>query len=356
MGCLQSLEVQQDAQLDNALDSLRQNDKFTRKLLLLGTGNSGKSTIFKQLKQIHGEKFQKKDRIDGLSTIYDSVLGQIKAILHKRGQFAEKSDDYSLSEEVKASADFIQGLPRESEIDEEIARHIDILWKSPAIQLTFENRDSLSIVDSCPYFFDDIERIGDIDYLPSDKDLLMVRSPTTGVTTARFEIQNNVFEIYDVGGQRNERKKWIHCFDTVTAVLFVTSLTCYDQALFEDETVNAMADSLSLFQEIVNSRWFRRTSIILFLNKVDLFEVKVEQVPLSVCWPDYKYDPGDDKLNKMEHGARFIRDRFHERCSDTRHSRIYNVTCGIDPENITRVFHAVQQIVVNDSLAKGGLL
>ena len=114
-----------------------------------------------------------------------------------------------------------------------------------------------------------------------------------------------------------------------------------------------MADSLSLFEEIVTSRWFRRTSIILFLNKSDLFEDKVEEVSLDVCWPDYVYDPGKENLSKFEHGARWIRDRFHERTEGTRHSRIYNVTCGIDPENITRVFHAVQQIVVNDSLAKG---
>ena len=54
----------------------------------------------------------------------------------------------------------------------------------------------------------------------------------------RYEIDGSTFEMYDVGGQRNERKKWIHCFDNVTAVIFVAALSEYDQCLFEDASTN----------------------------------------------------------------------------------------------------------------------
>ena len=87
---------------------------------------------------------------------------------------------------------------------------------------------------------------------------------------------------FDVGGQRNERKKWIHCFENVTAVIFVAALSEYDQVLYEDETTNRMTEALNLFDEICNSRWFRETSMILFLNKRDLFQAKVWQ-PVCVC-------------------------------------------------------------------------
>jgi hypothetical protein len=60
--------------------------------------------------------------------------------------------------------------------------------------------------------------------------------------------------MYDVGGQRNERKKWIHCFDDVTAVIFVASLSEYDQVLYEDNTVNRMDEAVTLFADIANSR------------------------------------------------------------------------------------------------------
>lgn len=38
-----------------------------------------------------------------------------------------------------------------------------------------------------------------------------------------------------MGGQRSERKKWIHCFEGVTAIVFCVSLSAYDLVLAEDE-------------------------------------------------------------------------------------------------------------------------
>lgn len=77
------------------------------------------------------------------------------------------------------------------------------------------------------------------------------------------------YKLFDVGGQRSERKKWIHCFENVTAILFLVAISEYDQSLYEDESINRMQESLALFDSICNSRWFVRTSIILFLNKID---------------------------------------------------------------------------------------
>lgn len=42
--------------------------------------------------------------------------------------------------------------------------------------------------------------------------------------------------LFDVGGQRSERKKWIHCFEDVTAIIFCVAMSEYDQVLHEDET------------------------------------------------------------------------------------------------------------------------
>ena len=48
-----------------------------------------------------------------------------------------------------------------------------------------------------------------------------------------------------------------------------------------------MAESLILFESVINSRWFLRTSIILFLNKIDLFRAKLPRVPLEQYFPEY---------------------------------------------------------------------
>lgn len=93
--------------------------------------------------------------------------------------------------------------------------------------------------------------------------------------------------MFDVGGQRSERKKWIHCFEGVTAIIFCVALSGYDLVLAEDEEMNRMIESMKLFDSICNSKWFVETSIILFLNKKDLFEEKISRSPLTICFPEY---------------------------------------------------------------------
>ena len=124
--------------------------------------------------------------------------------------------------------------------------------------------------------------------LPKSQDVLRVRVRSTGITEAQFEFEGMEFSLLDVGGQRNERKKWIHCFESVTAILFCASLNEYDQVLREDPTQNRMKESLTLFDDIVNSPWFKNTPIILFLNKSDLFKEKIKRVNLSTCFENYK--------------------------------------------------------------------
>ena len=102
----------------------------------------------------------------------------------------------------------------------------------------------------------------------------------------------------DVGGQRSERKKWIHCFENVTAVLFVVAISEYDQTLFEDGTVNRLQEALTLFDSICNSAWFIKTSIVLLLNKIDRFREKILLSRLGAYFPEYegKYHPWAHRL------------------------------------------------------------
>jgi hypothetical protein len=90
-----------------------------------------------------------------------------------------------------------------------------------------------------------------------------------------------------MGGQRSERKKWIHCFEDVTTILFIVAVSEYDQPLFEDMTVNRMSEALTLFDSICNSPWFTSTPIILFLNKSDLLREKLKTSPIENHFPDY---------------------------------------------------------------------
>ncbi len=137
-------------------------------------------------------------------------------------------------------------------------------------------------------YFREVDRIAAPDYLPSGQDVLRSRVKTTGITETTFHIGTLTYRMFDVGGQRSERKKWIHCFENVTTIIFLVAINEYDQLLLEDESVNRMQEALTLFDSICNSRWFTKTSIILFLNKIDLFKEKLETSPMSHYFPDYE--------------------------------------------------------------------
>merc|ERR1712167_297393 len=143
------------------------------------------------------------------------------------------------------------------------------------------------LYDSFKYFLERIRNTFSKDYVPSDQDILQSRKATVGIVETKFYIANVPFVMYDVGGQRGERKKWIHCFEGVRAILFIASLSEYDQGLFEDRNKNRMQESLNLFEGILSLVWFRETPIILFLNKNDVFKKKIKHIELGRFFNDY---------------------------------------------------------------------
>jgi len=171
---------------------------------------------------------------------------------------------------------------------------------------------------------------------------------TTGIVEQNFTIDGNVFRIVDVGGQRNERKKWIHCFENVTAVVFVIALSGYDMVLYEDEKTNRMMEALALFDEMCNSRWFREAAFILFLNKADLFRDKIQKVSLRVCFPEYK------GVDLYDEGVAFIEKKFLERNRSAKLIYPY-ITCATDTGTIGNVLTAVKDIVIRRSLDEASL-
>lgn len=111
--------------------------------------------------------------------------------------------------------------------------------------------------------------------------------------------------ILDVSDLRSPpRTKWIHCFEAITSIIFCAALSDYDQALFQDIGYTRMTESLALFESFINSRWFRKTSVILFLTKVDVFKAKLANEPLEKYFPEYT--DGVD-VNKA---AKYILSRF----------------------------------------------
>ncbi len=120
------------------------------------------------------------------------------------------------------------------------------MWRDPGIQQTIERSSEFQLDDSAPYFFVNLERIAGELYKPTNEDILNVRAKTTGIVETEFIHNGLHFRMVDVGGQRNERKKWIHCFQDVTAIIFVVAVSEYDLKLEEDLVTNRMHESLKV--------------------------------------------------------------------------------------------------------------
>jgi ABC-type uncharacterized transport system substrate-binding protein len=111
-----------------------------------------------------------------------------------------------------------------------------------------------------------------------------------------------------------------------------------------------MHESLKLFKEICNSKWFVDTAMILFLNKKDLFQEKIETVDLNCCFDDYKGGCDYDKA------VQFIQEKFLAQNENPKKLLYPNITCATDTKNIQVVFTAVQDIVLRDAIDQSSKL
>jgi len=334
-------------EIDAQLKKDKQKIENEVKLLLLGAGESGKSTIVKQMKICYQDGYSKDERETFREIIYSNAIQSMKVLINA----AQKLEIQLASPDNKGRSERIIDLsPNGDAWTQEIGKDIEILWSDEGIQQTFKRKSEYQLNDSAHYYFEEIRRIYSPNFVPNEQDVLRSRVRTTGIVETSFVFGGLQFRMFDVGGQRNERKKWIHCFQGVTAVIFCVALSEYDQKLYEDESQNRMTESLLLFDEICNSRWFTDTSIILFLNKTDLFKEKIGKIDLKYCFPEY-----DGGCN-YEHATSFITQKFLE-LNKSEVKQIYpHLTCATNTDNIRFVFNAVKDIILQNNLRLSGFM
>ena len=181
--------------------------------------------------------------------------------------------------------------------------------------------------------------------MPSKQDMLYARKATKGIAEHEFLIHNTPFRFVDVGGQRSQRQKWYQCFEGVTSILFLTSSSEFDQVLMEDRKTNRLIESCNIFETIVNNRTFAQVSIILFLNKSDLLEVKIREVSIKDYFPQYM-----DDAENLEKVQKFLLKLFDQRRKDRTKPLFHHFTTAVSTENIKFVFQAVKDTILQGNL------
>ncbi|KAG0672641.1 guanine nucleotide-binding protein subunit alpha [Maudiozyma exigua] len=460
MGCTASTQVADDENdpflqsqrandaIEQSLQREKQKDKNEIKLLLLGAGESGKSTVLKQLKLLHQGGFNHQERLQYAQVIWADAIQSMKILIiqarklgipldcddptknkelfeYRRLLLSAKALDFinasvaggsgflndyvlkyseryetkrriqstgkakgfdstmlesttkkenddgtdsnqpllnmsinEISKNLNDTGDdhmFVEKKntsPTDKKISrEDIAKAIQMLWKNDSgIKQCFARSNEFQLEGSASYYFDNVDKFADPNYICTDEDILKGRIKTTGITENEFNIGSSKFKVLDAGGQRSERKKWIHSFQGITAVLFVLAMSEYDQMLFEDERVNRMNESIMLFDALLNSKWFRDTPFILFLNKMDLFDEKVKRMPIRKYFPEYQGRVGDS-----EAGVKYFENIFLSLNKSNKPIYIRR-TCATDTQSMKFVLSAVTDMIVQQNLKKSGII
>lgn len=336
-------------QIDKTLEEDSRRLRRECKILLLGSGESGKSTIVKQMKIIHQKGYTVDELALYRSTIYKNLVDCAKALIGAMRQFQIEPTNPANIEFTEYLLEYQVDPDPHTPLAPKVGEAVTSLWGDPSIEAVMERQSEFYLMDSAPYFFEEATRISSPEYIPVEADVLRARTKTTGIYETRFSMGSLSIHMFDVGGQRSERKKWIHCFENVTSIIFCVALSEYDQVLLEESNQNRMMESLVLFDSVVNSRWFMRTSIILFLNKVDLFRQKLGRSPLSNYFPDYS---GGNDINRA---SKYLLWRFNQ--VNRAHLNLYpHLTQATDTSNIRLVFAAVKETILQNALKDSGIL
>ncbi|MGH0144504.1 UNVERIFIED_CONTAM: hypothetical protein FKN15_048303 [Acipenser sinensis] len=275
MGAGASSEEKHSRELEKKLKADADADARTVKLLLLGAGESGKSTIVKQMKIIHQDGYSKEECLEFIVIIYSNTLQSMMAIVKAMTTLSIGYGDPARQDDARKLLHLADTID-EGTMPKEMSDIISRLWKDSGIQACFERASEYQLNDSAGY--------------------------------------------------------------------------AYDMVLVEDDEVNRMHESLHLFNSICNHRYFATTSIVLFLNKKDVFTEKIKKAHLSMCFPDY------DGPNTYEDAGNYIKLQFLELNLRRDIKEIYShMTCATDTENVKFVFDAVTDIIIKENLKDCGL-
>ncbi|KAM4594593.1 guanine nucleotide binding protein (G protein) alpha v1 [Fundulus diaphanus] len=341
------------AKIDRELYESAKREMNVVKILILGAAESGKSTLVKQMKIIHSNGFTKQELSSFKPAVLDNLLTSMKFVLHGMGVLRINL----ANNRNKVHAHSVLSCGRC--FDEEhvplpfLSHALSCLWADQGVRAAAARGYEYELNDSALYFFENMSRITTPDYVPTETDVLRVRLRTTGVIETQFKVNHLIFRMFDVGGQRTERRKWIGCFEDVRAVLFVVALSGYDMTLVEDPSMNRLQESMKLFSSICNNVFFRRTSMILFMNKIDLFQDKILHTArhLRLYWPQFKGADCD-----VDSAARFIVETFVSLSKSPKKLIYHHFTTATDTSNIQVVFQVVMETIIKENLEAVSLL
>ncbi|KAJ6345919.1 hypothetical protein OIU78_008557 [Salix suchowensis] len=388
-------------------DSMASNleQKTLHKLLLVGSEKSGTCTIFKQARIVHNIPFSEDERQSIKSIIQCSLYGYMGILLEGCERFEEeclidkrrksvhqdnssgkidRKTIYSIGPRLKAFSDQLLEAIVSGNLETTLtaaahayAPFVEELWRNGAFLATYNRRNELELLPRvATYFLERAVEIARPDYQPSDMDILYAEgiSSSKGLSCMEFSFPKlsqdgceNIGYEHDpslryqlirvhptiLGGNC----KWLEMFEDVDIVLFCVSLIDYDE-FSEDNNgvpINKMIASRQLFERFVTHRTFEEKKFLLILNKFDLLEEKIVQVPLTRCeWfhdfnPVIGHDPSSNRSTNPSLALRafqYIAVKFKRLFNSLTDRKLYVFhSTGLEPDSVEETLKYAREVL-----------
>lgn len=375
-----------DKKVGNAIRKQHKKGKGLIKILLLGSGESGKTTVFKQMCMLKGQGFTDEyframksklcgNVVDGTwnvlksaerlgTTLDDDIQKAAARVVELRDQYFNEQKELITEDKVVRVEKATVPL---SFISPELAESMKVLWNNQRFREAYhaaarEGRSDLA--DSYPNLMDlmcdKYPEWGGEKWIPSKEDILLVRVRTTGMSEEIMTVNGVRIKLIDVGGQRAERRKWLHLFQGVHSIIYVVSLSEYDQTLFEDVNVYRLEESISLFKDLAKKEFLLESALVLFLNKFDLFLQKYvnRKIPINFTgkFPDAPKVEEEEDQETCEKAIEWFKHQYTSSFAGSKRLVYSHVTTALDGEQMKFVLNATTKHILELSIQEAGFL
>ncbi|EHH25127.1 hypothetical protein EGK_08891, partial [Macaca mulatta] len=225
---------------------------------------------------------------------------------------------------------------------------IRALWADSGIQNAYDRRREFQLGESVKYFLDNLDKLGEPVTRVTQRDSISKKKKRkkkeNDIRVCHFPLR--LFDLRIGRTQKSSLGERFLLFRKILKIIALESSVNSLNVLMEDRLTNRLTESLNIFETIVNNRVFSNVSIILFLNKTDLLEEKVQIVSIKDYFLEFEGDP-----HCLRDVQKFLVECFRNKRRDQQQKPLYHhFTTAINTENIRLVFRDVKDTILHDNL------